>query len=67
MAPKPYDNYLWQYKCVARPLVTKAYAVLLGLTSLCLIWGEVVIPVAVRRATKGEGWDEWTAPGGVPA
>eukprot|EP00798_Chlamydomonas_sp_ICE-L_P014725 gene14725-20769_t len=41
---RPWTKYLWMYKCVARPVVNKVFAVILGIVSLCIIWAEATIP-----------------------
>ena len=44
-SPGMWSRQVWVYKCVARPFANKVFAVLLAITSLLLIWGEVTIPV----------------------
>ncbi|MEW5297623.1 MAG: hypothetical protein WDW36_000821 [Sanguina aurantia] len=40
----------WYYKCVCRPSVQKVAAVLLGLTSLMIIWSEATIAASLNMS-----------------
>lgn len=52
-SPGMWSRQVWVYKCVARPFANKVFAVLLAITSLLLIWGEVTIPVVSGRWNGG--------------
>mmetsp|Transcript_35578 Transcript_35578/g.79011 ORF Transcript_35578/g.79011 Transcript_35578/m.79011 type:complete len:727 (-) Transcript_35578:712-2892(-) len=42
--PKPWVAPIWKYKCIVRPFANKVFAIILGLTSLAIIFAEATIP-----------------------
>eukprot|EP00798_Chlamydomonas_sp_ICE-L_P030467 gene30467-35478_t len=41
---RPWTRYLWLYKCIARPVANKVFAVLLAMVSVGIVFAEATIP-----------------------